>query len=869
MTLRSYLGAVFFVAALIRPASAEATFGLARTTLPNGLEVVVDRVGGAPGVAAVVAVKTGSADDEPFTGLAHYLEHVLFKGTEKYPPGTTHAAIESAGGEFNAFTSQDYTAYWVEIPKERLDLALDVLAEATLRPTFPAEEIERERTVIQEERRRRADRPEVLRWDRLSELAFRVHPYGRPGVGTETDIERLTREDLVAFHAAHYQPRKMVLIVSGDVSPETVFAAAQRYFASGRPHTARGRTSRRPSEPPWEEPRTVVEPAPTARAYWMLAALGPSGRDAEANAALDVAAEIVAGGRAASLRKRLVDDLEAADECSAWWSTSRDPDLFVVSGVSEPIDLPLVEKEVRRALARLAATGPEGEEIDRAVRRIETRWATENESPRARAFRLAFHWSIQDLDEAARYLDRVRSVTAEAVREAVRALRPENALFFALSPTPASPARGETSYELPNGVRVLLRPNPALPVVAVSIGVLAGEAEEETAGLASLVAELLPRGAAGKTADELARAWEGSGVSVTAGAEPDFLVVSAVSRPEAAGLAFRAASDLVLSPDFPEGEVETYRARRIRTIRAKRDRPFDLALDRLYAEALAGMPYATPLEGTETSVARIRREDLVAFHAEYFVPARMIVAVEGNFDAAAVAKAVDERFRTLPAGAPRAEAGAPSEEAPPRAEKPSAPAEPLRTVTVRRPGAAQAVVVVGYPAPEALSPNYPAYKLANAVLGGASQARLFRHLREEAGLAYAVGSFYPSLRGRSLLVAYLGTDAANLSAETPVERRIAEVLARAARDLTAEELEAAREKAVGDFLLDHATSARRAWYRIFFEGVGRGATYDDRYIEELRAVRLDEVRAALEKILASPPVVVRVVPEVETDEAPR
>lgn len=833
------LAAVFLLAA---PAA-----GFEVETLPNGLTVVVDRVPGAPGVACIVAVGAGSADDTPHAGIAHYFEHMAFKGSSLYGPTEAHGAIESRGGEFNAFTAQDYTSYWIEIPRAHLATALSVLAEATLRPTFPEEEMERERSVILEEVRRRADDPNVRRWDRLGAVAFSAHTYGVPGAGDETSVRAITRADMRAFHEALYAPRNMILVVSGDVDPRAVVAEARRHFLAGDRAVAE---RRRPAEPPWPAPRTVVETARTARAYWALAALGPPASDARANAALDVAATVLAGGDASPLRRRLVDDLRAADGVAAWWSTSRDSDLFIVLGEAEPVDLPLVEREVRRALARLAVAAPDAEAVDRAKTRIEASWAFENEAPRARAQRLAFFWAEQELDEARRYLDRIRAVAPEDVRRSVAALRPDRALFFVLSPGGASgaDAAAETALVLPNGMRLLLRPDSASGVVALVLGVAGGQTAEETPGAASLLAALLARGAAGRTPEEMAEAWEGAGLSVGAQSDPDLLAVTAAGPAEAAGLALRALGDVALAPDLPTDEVEAARERTLRALAARRDDPFNFGFERLKALALPGA-YARPEEGDETSVRSLTRDDLASLHRRLFVPERMTLAVEGCFDPTAVAAAVRERFGALPAGA---------------AAAPPAPGGPIpeeTSETLERPGAEQGLLFVAVRAPRAGTADYATWKVLNAMLGGASQSRLFRHVREESGLAYEIGSFYPTRRGASLLVAYLGTDPVRLAPDAPpLEEAVRMALRRLRNEADDAELEAARAKVLGDFLLDHQTAGRRAWYRAWFEAVGLSAAYDDRYPAEIRAVTLEDVRAAADRVLTAPRVVLRVVP---------
>ena len=408
----------------------------------------------------------------------------------------------------------------------------------------------------------------------------------------------------------------------------------------------------------------------------------------------------------------------------------------------------------------------------------------------------------------------------------------------------AAAAPGAVSRRvLANGLTILVRERGDAPVVAVSLQVRGGSHFEttETAGVTNFLQRVLLRGTTKRSAVELAEAAEDLGGRLEAAGEGE----SAEVRGEALARHWEALLELVAevvrAPAFAPQEVEKERRLLLSQLRARADNPFPASLDALTRELYGSHPYAWPSLGTRQSLERLGREALVARYRELYRPDRMVLAVSGQVERARVVKAAERLFGTLERPARAAPAPPP---VPPRA--------PARRV-IERP-VQQAHVLVGYRGPGLAEPAYPAVRVLAAVLGSGMASRLFVELRDKQGLAYSVGAFVPYRTGPAFLVAYLGTAPASLgAAEAGVLRELERLRA---GSVGAAELARAKAYLLGNLALDRRTNARQAWYLAFFEVVGVGWDFPERYARALRAVTAEDVAAAAARWLAAPTVVV-------------
>ncbi len=410
--------------------------------LENGLAVVVVPDRRAPVVTHMVWYRNGSADDPAGkSGIAHFLEHLMFKGTAKWPAGEFSKIVAGFGGQENAFTSFDYTAYFQRVPRQHLRAMMDYEADRMTGLAFEESVVGPERDVVLEERKMRVDSdPAAQLGEEFSSALFVHHPYGTPIIGWEHEIEGLDRRDAFAYYQRFYTPENAILVVAGDTDAAEVRALAQASYGA---IAARGETPvrKRPAEPDPRAARRVSlsDPRvrqPSLRRGWLTPTY-TAGERTEVFA-LEIAAEILGGGTTSRLYRSLCVEQELAAGASAYFMGSMvDRAAFQISVSPRPgIEMATLEAGLDRALALFLADGPSEVELSRAKTRLiaETIFARDSQSSLARTFgaSLAVGETVEDV---LAWPDRIEAVARNAVVEAVRRyLRPDRSVTGLLLP---------------------------------------------------------------------------------------------------------------------------------------------------------------------------------------------------------------------------------------------------------------------------------------------------------------------------------------------------------------------------------------------------------------------------------------------------
>jgi zinc protease len=382
--------------------------GIARRVLANGLSVVAERRGLGPVVFAGVVYRVGSRDERPgITGISHLLEHMMFKGTERYAKGEISAIVERNGGELNAFTSEDVTMYYEVFARDRWKLALEIEAERMARLKIDAAELESERQVVLEERVMYLDVPQVELGEELMAATFRESPYRWPIIGWEGDIRAITRDDLLAHYRSYYAPQNAAVIVVGDVDPEEAFARAEEAFG-GLP-AGDGFARRVPREPELRAATRITLRRRTAFPHLQMLMRAPEVRSRESEAIL-LLANLLSGSRTARLDMALLETGLAGD-VQVHYHAKSDPSAFGISVELQPgARLEEVEEVVWRELERLAAEPASDEELERALSLVEASQVFAMQSPSNRGFALGWHEACGDVHYADAIVERLRSL---------------------------------------------------------------------------------------------------------------------------------------------------------------------------------------------------------------------------------------------------------------------------------------------------------------------------------------------------------------------------------------------------------------------------------------------------------------------------
>jgi zinc protease len=435
MTTRSSLVVLAFTAVLAACATPNAPPGAssaararpaagppapAREVLPNGVVLIAQNHRAADVVAVQLWVRVGGRDERPEElGLSHYMEHMLFKGTPTRPPGSIDRLIEGLGGTSNAFTSYDFVHYDVVVPAAHVRSALEILADIAVNAAFVPAELEAEKKVVFEEMNLLEDDPEKFLARRLSEVAYRGHPYGRSILGSRELVQTLTRERLNAYYTKHYVPGNMTVVVVGPVTPAEVRPLAVATFGRlaasppARPATV--------AVPPLAGGRREDVRRPEQQAYlglaWQAAATGVASADIPA---VDLLTYILGDGPSSRLNQTVREDRRLVHAIEATYVTRELSGLVSVTARLDPGNLDAAEAAILDVVRRVRAEGVSEAERQRALVTAESFYAFDIETAEGLARTYGQADTTWTLDDELRYLARLREVTAAQIQAAAR-----------------------------------------------------------------------------------------------------------------------------------------------------------------------------------------------------------------------------------------------------------------------------------------------------------------------------------------------------------------------------------------------------------------------------------------------------------------
>lgn len=832
-----------------------------RFQLDNGLRVLLLESRAVPVVALNLWAHVGSGDEsDDLAGMAHVLEHMLFKGTETRPVGQIAREIEGAGGEINAYTSFDETVYYLVLASRFWELGLDILADGLLHPLLQEEDLRREKEVVLEELRMGRDRPAEEASRALYALSYRTHPYRRPVIGFEETVRGFTREQLLGFFQRWYVPGNMLLVMVGDFDTRQVLPRLRELFgkAPARPVAPHARAP----EPAQQELRFTAFTQKIQQGYLRLGFHIPALRHEDVYA-LDVLAILLGQGESSRLYRR-VKDRGLVHAVSASSYTPQDPGLFEVAAV---LDREKARDAIRAVLREIfllkhELAGPE--ELRKAKLNLQSDAVRDRETVQGMARKLGYYETIAgDAGYEREYLRRIGEVTAEEVRQVARRyLTPVNLSVAFLHPAgtaapldqaalralvgeverqaaPSPPARDPAEVRktvLPNGMTVLLREDHRVPLVALRAVFLGGLRYERPKqnGITNFVAELLTKGTRRRSAVEIAEEVESMAASLSGFSGRNSFGVEAEGLSGFLDRLLDLVADVVTSPAFPAGELEKERRDLLAAIERREDQPSQVAFDLFLQKLYPAHPYGLKLLGEASTVRALTREDLRRHYARYARPGNLVLAIVGDIQAEAALKQVRAAFAGFKGATAR----------PPALGTPRLPRAPARAFI--RKEKEQIHLVLGFLGTTMFSPDRYALDVLNGVLGGMG-GRLFTELRDKQSLAYAVSPVEVSGLEPGYLGVYMGTSRGKLRQSVQEVLR----LLRELRDqpVGPEELGRAKRSVVGAFEISLQRLSALASNLAFDERYGLGYDYFRRYPEQIMKVTAEDVRRVARKYL--------------------
>lgn len=823
-------------------------------TLDNGMRVVMLPDDG-PDVAAVYLWINVGSSDEPagMEGAAHFIEHLVFKGTDRFGVGECAARIEAMGGDLNAWTGFDETVLHATVGGAHTADAVDVLADMMRRASFDPGELERERDVVVEEIRGGADDVGLVLSEALYAEAWPNDPYGRSIIGTASSVRGLAREALLDFYRARYVPANACIAVAGNFDVEAVRARIASGFTGGPRAPIRGRA-----------PHAAARGGSTRRLRrrfdtHLLRVGFPAVAYAHPDApAYDVLTAALGGSSAAPLVTALRAETGCFDASLDFEAEARGGLLVLDAHVAAGAEDRVLET-ASESLAHAAAHGLARADLSRARVGLAAERRFRRQTVDGRAHEACFCQEVYGDPHAWREYDaRVAAVPDEAVMAlAARVLRKENAVTVALSTRKVALAPGWAAgvrppqpvgmqrHVLPNGVRVLVEADPS-PIGALRVVGLGGQLSERPGaqGRAGLWTRTVARGAGGLAADPLGRAISalGGGVGTITGRSSQALRAEFPVETFAPGLELTLHT--LLEPTFAEDEVRRARAAMLDDLGTRDDEPAERLSVAVWAAACPEHPWGLDPAGTPESLAALDARSMRALHERWARPAGLVFGIAGDVDVEYALARITAATRHLRAGPP------------------AATTHPLRTPRGTRRIALksardQAHLCVAWPGLRVDDPRAGALDVLVELLGGQS-GRLFLELREAEGLAYAVGA--DSVEGvvGGLVTAAMATDPDRLA---EAERGLLASIGRVARgEFTADEVDRARAAVLGAAEAELQTAGARASEAAYAELYGLdGAGYRG-LLHRAREVDAAQVAALAAQLFARPLVIGRLSP---------
>lgn len=853
--------------------------------LDNGLAVLLEENHAAPVVAFQAWVGIGSADEPPeLAGIAHVFEHMLFKGTKKRGVGQVAQEVEAAGGEINAWTSYDETVYHLVLASEFFDTGIDILADTLMNSTFDAGELERERKVVLEEIKQGLDDPDRVAAQALFHEAFDVHPYGRPVIGSEGTVRRMTRADLLGFYKNYAVASNVTLVVVGDFDSQKATAAIKAAFggmAKGRPMPPR-----RP-QPPQTRFRAAAAARDIKEAQLLFGFRTPTVNHADVPA-LDVLAVVLGQGESSRLNLELVRNRQIVSSASAYVFSARDPGLMVVGAKLQPGRVDEASKVILDEVLRLGHEDISPDELAKARAILESDRIYDKETVQGYARKLGFLATIAgDVRFEDQYFERLQKLTpADLRRVAGLYLRAANLTATAHLPEgkgqrqkdkiagltdrlqtlaqaaetralaryarPAAEAAVDkvVRHVFPSGTTLLVLRDPSVPIVAVRATWVGGLRYEDARanGISNMLAALLPRGTKTLNAEQIMTAVEGMAGNLSGFSGRNSLGLQAefLSRHWERGLDLVA--DCLLNATFSEDELEKEKRLVIDDIRAQEDNLAQVAFQLFHGSLWKRHPYRLDPLGTAPSVSGLTRRKLLSHYRQYYGAGNLTIAIVGDVDSDKVIARLSVLFRD----AQRTDVDAPSFTAEPP------PAQPIQAFKFL--AKEQSHLVLGFPGTTLKDPDRFPLEVLSQILSGQG-GRLFAEIREKRALAYQVSAFSMEGIDPGYFAVYVAASPDRLDEAT---RSIRDELAKLlAQGVTDEEVERAKRYLIGTHAIGLQRKSAIATALAFNEAYGQGWRAYRQYGAQITKVTAQQVQRVARKYLVPEREVMAVVKPAE------
>ncbi len=810
--------------------------------LDNGQTVVIQEVKNNPIVTIDTWIKTGSIDeDDSNNGVAHFLEHLFFKGTKNHEPGEFDQILETKGAITNAATSKDFTHYYVTIPSKDFDLAMELHGDMMMHPLIPRNEMEKERKVVLEEINKDLVSPTRILQENLNSMMYTNHPYKRKVIGRSDVIETITRDQVLNFYNAHYSPSNMITIVVGDVDTNHALERIKEVFNAEYKKQTK---TIYPKESQLTTQQKKVEYIKTESGYMVIGFRGTPIDDNDSYA-LDVLSTILGDGRSSVLNQVLKEKKRLAFSVDAGNSTFRDDGIFYISANFEPEKCKQVQSAIFDEIKKIQDKGVTDEQLNLAKNIIERNTYYSRESITNIATEIGYTMALtNDIKFYDSYIDKIKSVSKEEVKRvankylgenksAVSIILPESSKNIPVANKTqnlgtaelVSESNGTQKYQLSDGATMLYTPNSSNDIIAISIYAKGGQLLDKIAGTANLTAATMMKGTKNYTSLELSQVLEDNGIKIVPSVGADAFSITVLTTKDEYDKTMELLNEVVNNAVFDDYEIEKVKSDKLSAIKTSKDVPIKQAIEEYRDMIYKNTPYSISSKVLEKNIPNIKKSDIIEYYTKIFNPKNIVISINGNIDKDKTIQDLNKIFE------PKADSQTFDYKAYdskiPRITTP-------RTNTIKMP-TETAWILLGWQTDGVLSEkDYATLQVIDSILGTGMSSRLFKDLREQEGLAYQLGTGYSPNVLRGSFMMYIGTNPATL--EKSKQGLFSEIEKLKTEYVGDKELKDAKEKLIGNYVIGLETNLDKASNTGWYEVSARGYEFKEKYADLINSV---------------------------------
>lgn len=713
-----------------------------RYLLDNGLTSILKEDHRTPTFAAVLLVKTGSATEGEYTGsgITHFIEHLIFKGTSTRNAQQVENQIKALGADIGAYTTFDYTAFKIQGPADNILPILDIFYDIIANPAFDEEELKKEKKVVLNEMRFTQDDPKKYLSRQFWQTTYLLHPYRNPIIGYRKIFENLTRENVEDYYGRFYIPDNMVLAIAGDINTQVVKDKIVQTFGSLVRKSFTIPVVQ--DEPEQITPRYKEFSYAVSKMYMTLGFHSVSLADRDLYA-LDTLAILLGEGKSSILYQSLHNRLALVHGISAYNYTPFNPGLFIISATFDPANKDKVIEHILDEIKDVQRSPFKQKELEKAQNQVISAYLFSKQSQESLADDLGVSQLLTgDMDFSKHYIEGINSVTSSDIIDvAKRYLTRDNMTTVALMPaaimeaepkavTRVVSARTIVKKRLRNGITVLISEDRNLPLVSVRICMQAGlrTEDKENNGISNLTAEMLTKGTTSRSEEQIFTEVESLGGSISTYSANNSLGISLDIMSKDFKKGMELLSDVIVRPAFPRDKLRILKKNTLARIALMNDDIFITTEKRLREKLFFGHPYGMYPTGEADSVNKISRREIIEFYRNYCVGSNVVISVCGDIDPHKTYRLISSRFKGI------------KKKSPPGINEAGLAKIAERIEIKEKMDKEQAVVMIGF---RSVGINhldrYPLQILSSIFSGGAG--RLYANIRQKKGLAYTLGTF--------------------------------------------------------------------------------------------------------------------------------